>query len=274
MNLHELILTNNDCYKAGRKITPKGVMVHSTGANNPNLKRYVGPNDGLLGENKYGNHWNKSGISKCVHAFIGKLDDGSIATYQTLPWNYRGWHCGSDGNNTHISFEICEDDLSGADYFNQAYREAVELTAYLCDKYNLDPMADGVVICHSEGYKRGIASNHGDVMHWWPKHDKSMDTFRKDVKAAMGGVTAEPTVTNEVDFPANCSKSKAGTYRVISSDGVLNLRTGAATNKALIEAMPTGSTVRCCGCYTGSWLYVVSNSGKIGFCHSNYLKKI
>ena len=50
MNLHKLIFTNNACYKAGRKITPKGIMVHSTGANNPWLKRYVGPDDGLLGE--------------------------------------------------------------------------------------------------------------------------------------------------------------------------------------------------------------------------------
>ena len=53
MNLHKLILTNNACYKAGKTITPKGIMVHSTGANNPNLKRYVGPDDGLLGKNQY-----------------------------------------------------------------------------------------------------------------------------------------------------------------------------------------------------------------------------
>lgn len=73
-------------------------MVHSTGANNPNLKRYVGPNDGLLGENQYGNHWNQDkpdGQEVCPHAFISKLADGSIATYQVLPWDYRGQHCGS-----------------------------------------------------------------------------------------------------------------------------------------------------------------------------------
>lgn len=45
MNLRKLILTNNACYKAGKTIKPKGIMVHSTGANNPNLKRYVGPDD-------------------------------------------------------------------------------------------------------------------------------------------------------------------------------------------------------------------------------------
>ena len=41
MNLNKLIFTENACYKAGRKIKVKGIMVHSTGANNPYLKRYV-----------------------------------------------------------------------------------------------------------------------------------------------------------------------------------------------------------------------------------------
>ena len=33
--------TASDCYKAGKKLKPRGVMLHATGANNPNLKRYV-----------------------------------------------------------------------------------------------------------------------------------------------------------------------------------------------------------------------------------------
>lgn len=180
MNLHKMILTNNDCYIKGRTIVPKGVMVHSTGANNPNLRRYVAPNDGLLGEPSL-RHWNQSGTTACVHAFIGKLADGSVATYQTLPWTMRGWHCGRSGNDTHISFEICEDGLTDASYFKAVYREAVELTAHLCKEFSLDPLADGVVICHAEGHKRGIASNHGDVLHWFPKHGKTMDDFRADV---------------------------------------------------------------------------------------------
>ena len=117
MNLHQLYLTENDCYKRGKYITPKGIMVHSTGAENPNLKRYVGPDDGLLGVNQNNNDWNRSGVGACVHAFIGLLADGTIATYQTLPWNMRGWHCGDDANSTHISFEICEDDLTDPEYF-------------------------------------------------------------------------------------------------------------------------------------------------------------
>lgn len=95
MNLHQLYLTENDCYKRGKYITPKGIMIHSTGSENPNLKRYVGPDDGLLGVNQNNNHWNRPGVGACVHAFIGLLADRSVATYQTLPWNMRGWHAGT-----------------------------------------------------------------------------------------------------------------------------------------------------------------------------------
>lgn len=201
MRLIKCILTANDCYKAGRTITPKGVMVHSTGANNPAVARYVQPVDTqadaaslytVLGTNRNKNDWNNPGLDVCVHAFVGKLADGGVGSVQTLPWNHRGWHAGTgtsggSANNTHIAFEICEDGLADAAYFGKVYQEAVELTAMLCKQYNLNPLADGVVICHSEGYQRGVASNHADVMHWFPKHGKNMDTFRQDVSKAMGG---------------------------------------------------------------------------------------
>lgn len=191
MNLHKQLLTESDCFKAGRTIHPQGVMVHSTGANNPYVSRYVQPDDGVLGKNRYGNHWNQGGIAKCTHAFVGKATDGSIVTYQTLPWAMRGWHCGrgnkGSGNDTHISFEICEDGLNDRDYFLAVYREAVELTAMLCREFNLDPKKDGVIICHAEGYRRGITTGHEDVEHWWPKHGRSMDNFRSDVIREMEG---------------------------------------------------------------------------------------
>lgn len=192
MRVLRQILTQNNCYKAGKYITPKGIMWHSTGANNPKLSRYVQPDDGVLGDNPNNNDWNQptpDGRQVCVHAFIGKDKNGAVATYQTLPWNMRGWHAGGDANNTHIGFEICEDDLTSVDYFKAVYKEACELTAYLCEMYNLDPMADGVVICHSEGAKRGIASNHADVMHWLPKFGMSMDTVRRDVAELMRNST-------------------------------------------------------------------------------------
>lgn len=170
-------------------------MVHSTGANNPNLKRYVGPDDGLLGVNTNNNHWNMGGVGACVHAFIGKLKDGTIATYQTLPWTMRGWHCAGSGNDTLISFEICEDGLNNRTYFNKVYKEAVELCAYLCKEFNLSPNS---IICHSEGYAKGVASNHSDVMHWFPKHNKNMNIFRKDVETELNRTKGvEETMTEQ-----------------------------------------------------------------------------
>ena len=190
MKFFTQILKNNDCYKAGKTFIPRGVMIHSTGANNPHLSRYVPGND-EIGRNTGGNHWDMSGTTACVHAFVGKLADGSVGVVQTLPWNRRGWHagkgsCGS-ANDTHISFEICEDGLQDAGYFSAVYQAAVELTADLCKQYGLDPEVDGVVICHSEGHAREIASNHADVMHWFPIYGKSMDTFRADVTRVMEG---------------------------------------------------------------------------------------
>lgn len=215
MNLNKLILTENACYKAGRKITVKGIMVHSTGANNPWLKRYVGPDDGKLGKNQYNNHWNTyhpGGREVCVHGFIGKLADGTVATYQTLPWDHRGWHAGGSANNTHIGFEICEDDLTDGAYFAKVYKEAVELCAYLCKQYGL---TEKNIICHSEGYKQGVASNHGDVMHWFPKHGKSMDTFRAEVKALLTADVKEDEPTQEETPAVTCpEKLTSGYYRV------------------------------------------------------------
>ena len=217
MNLHKLILTKNACYKAGKTITPKGIMVHSTGASNPWLKRYVGPDDGLLGKDQYNKHWNQDkpgGKQVCVHAFIGKLANGSIATYQTLPWNHRGWHCSSgwkgSGNDTHIGFEICEDNLSDRVYFRKVFIEAVELCVYLCKLYGLN---ENNIICHSEGYKHGIASNHADVMHWFPRHGETMDSFRKAVKERLlAEEEKEEKKYYQIQIGSFSSKSKAQAF--------------------------------------------------------------
>lgn len=184
MKLYQCFLTQNDCYKSGRTIRPKGVMVHSTGVDDPWLSRYLAPDDGRLGPPSP-NHWDQSGVGACVHAFIGKLADGSTAVYQTLPWTARGWHAGGEANNSYIGIEICEDGRKDETYFRAVYRRAVELTAFLCAVFDLDPLADGVIVCHAEGYRRGIASDHMDVEHWFPRFGKTMDAFRRDVARTM-----------------------------------------------------------------------------------------
>lgn len=289
-------------------IKPKGVMIHSTGADNPNLKRYVQPVSSTLdraelleqlGINANSNHWNQTRVyvytdgtrtvgtrnysktlqqtlyEPCVHGFIGKLADGSVAAVQTLPWNHRGWHCGvgtsgKSANDTHIAFEICEDALTDPAYFKQVYQTAVELTAMLCREYGLDPQADGVVICHQEGYRRGIASNHGDVLHWFPRHGKSMDDFRTDVAWELGREPAVPALAPAAGYDA----AKAGTY-IVAAPGGLNIRVGAGTDKAVLGTLADGTQAVCYGYYSAvdgvDWLLVTA--GKYtGYVSAAFLK--
>ena len=207
---------NSTCYKGTREMTVKGVLWHSTGADNPTLKRYVQPGDNdanraemlkLLGKNSNGNDWNHISVQAGLNAWIGELANGDIASIQTMPWDYRPWGCGSGNNgscnNGWIQFEICEDGLSDKTYFNAVYKEACELTAYLCKLYDLNPKGKAkygsldvpVILCHADSYKLGLGSNHGDILHWFKKHNKTMDDVRNDVAELMAGSSASVTPT-------------------------------------------------------------------------------
>ena len=200
------MMTNSTCYKQTRKMDIKGVLWHSTGANNKTIKRYVQPSENdknyqslitKIGKNTSRTDWNHSSQQAGVNAWIGALADGSVAAVQTLPWNYRPWGCGSGSkgscNTGWIQFEICEDNLSDPDYFAKVYKEACELTAYLCKTYNINPNGsvnvNGVtvptILCHQDSYQLGLGSNHADVYHWFKKYGKDMTTVRKDVAALM-----------------------------------------------------------------------------------------
>lgn len=194
-------------YKDAGTMVPKGVLWHSTGANNPTLRRYVQPDDNaanrvqlleLLGTNANHNDWNHVVNYAGVNAFIGKLANEEVATIQTGPWDKAPWGCGpgkyGSCNSNWIQFEICEDGLNDPVYFEKVYRDAVELTAYLCKLYNLDPQGAvthcgvkgvPVILCHQDSYQLGLGSNHGDVLHWLPKFGKSMQTVRNDVAALL-----------------------------------------------------------------------------------------
>lgn len=212
MDITQYFLTENPCYKAGKKIKPSGIVVHSTGANNAYIKRYVNPDDGVLGVNKYNNHWNrelKSG-NKCVHAFIGKVADGTVRIYQTLPWDHRCWGVGSgkkgSHNNTHIQFEICEDGLTDENYYREAFNLAKGLCAFLCREFDIDPAN---VIGHYESAAAGYGSNHGDPRNWQKRFNDSMDNFRNDVRVLLNGSETPPDVA--VSKPAQNSAGKVET---------------------------------------------------------------
>lgn len=298
VNLIQSIMTKNPCYTGGRKITVKGLMLHSVGCAQPNAKVFV-------------NNWNKPSFgSACVHAFI---DGNTGDVYQCLPWNHRGWHCASgkkgSGNNTRIGVEMCEpgcikytggatftcsDPAAARAVAARTYQSAVELFAMLCKQYGLDPLADGVVISHKEGCARGIASNHGDPEHLWTQLGTgyTMDGFRKAVKAAMGGTATTPapapstpskpaqtTEKNATEAARSKDKTLSGTYTVTAGSG-LHIRTGAGPNKASLAVLPKGTKVQNYGYYTEfngvAWLYVqTTHKGTkyTGFCSIQYLSK-
>lgn len=204
----ECIMTNSTCYKkTAKNFAPKGVLWHDTGCDNNMISRYVQPYETdanydemmkLLGDNRYNNDWNHKDRQAGVHAFIGKLADGTVTSIQVLPLNYQPWGCGSGSkgslNATHLQFEICRDNMASKDYFNKVYAEACELTAYYCKLYNLDPLGTfvykgvtvPVITSHAESYDLKLGNNHGDPLKWLKKFGKTMDDVRRDVAALMG----------------------------------------------------------------------------------------
>ena len=233
------MMTQSTCYKGTTKMTPKGVLWHSTGANNPNLKRYVQPDDNapdraellaLLGTNTAKNDFNHINREAGLNAWIGKLADGSVTSVQTMPWDYKPWGCGGACNNGWMQFEICEDGLTDKNYFETVYKEACELTAYYCKMYNLDPKGTvsfngktvPVILCHADSYKLGLGSNHGDVLHWFKKHGKTMEDVRNDV-AEILNPSVKPTskpVTGEIYRVRKSwtdAASQVGAYSVLDN---------------------------------------------------------
>ena len=226
------MMTQSTCYKGTSVMTPKGVLWHSTGANNPSIKRYVQPDDNakdreelikLIGKNQYGNDWNHISQQAGVTAWIGKLADGTVTSVQTLPWNYKPWGCGSGSkgscNNGWMQFEICEDGLNDKAYFEAVYKEACELTAYYCSMYNLNPLGTvtmngvtvPVILDHKTSCDLGLGSNHGDVQHWFKKYGKTLDDVRKDVAALMG------VKENKVDTTIDGKYAKGGKVKLANN---------------------------------------------------------
>lgn len=217
MEITKAILTKNPCYKAGKTIGVKGLMLHSIGCPQPSAMTLI-------------NSWNTSDAEVCVHGFI---DGNTGKVYQTLPWEHRGWHCGGTANDTHIGIEMCEPDCikytKGAKFtcsdetkaraiVERTYKSAVELFAHLCNEYNLNPLEKGIILSHSEGFTRGRASNHSDPEHLWKglKLPYTMDGFRKDVKSSMNPIYYRVQVgafTNEQNAKNLLTKLKQAGFK-------------------------------------------------------------
>lgn len=271
MEIIESFLINNPCYKSGKKITVKGLMLHSVGCNQPKASVFI-------------KNWNKSDADDvCVHAFID-AENGNV--YQTLPWTMRGWHCGKgskgSANATHVGVEMCEPNCikytnggsftvsnkdKAIEMVNRVYNSAVELFAKLCKEFDLNPLEDGVIISHNEGRIRGLASSHVDPEHLWNGLglDYTMDGFRKDVASKIqNGVEKTETPNTHVE------PESEPTYLVRVTSNYLRIRTGPGTNYAWTQR------------YTGAGVFTIvetkNNWGKLksgaGWISLDYAKKL
>ena len=231
MYLAESYLKENPCYKAGVKMQVKGLMLHSVGCPQPSAEVFL-------------KNWNRASYHRaCVHAFI---DGESGMVYQTLPWEYRGWHCGGIGNHSYIGVEMCEPSCiqytKGAEFVcsdlesarkvaKRTYDAAVELFAHLCKLYSLQPMKKGAILSHCEAHSLGLASNHGDPLHLWEGLGMgyTMDGFRKDVAVRMSGVFGD--VLTEVPPSDSLDSSETvGEYLVRVRISNLIIREGPGIN--------------------------------------------
>ena len=172
--------------------TPKGILWHDTGCDNPWLKRYVQPADNnpkydelikLIGKNTYGNDWEHAEKQAGLNCWVGKLQDGTVTTLQAGPWDKRPWGCGSGSkgslNDTHIQWEICQDAKKDKAYFADVYEESIQLSAYLCKKFGIDPLGTIIykgikvptICCHWDAYEMSMGSGHDDVYDWTVMYD-------------------------------------------------------------------------------------------------------
>ena len=214
---------NNLCYITAQKMIPKGIVVHSTGANNPNLKRYVdAPNE--VGINRYGNHWNVAkpgGRKVCVHAFIGYDKNKQVRVAELLPLDICCWGVGTGKKGSYnydpsyIQFEICEDDLSDKKYYEQVISLAAEYCAELCRIYGIS--TDNIV-GHCEAYRLGYGSNHSDPEHWMNKYGETMSDFRVRVLGLLDN--GKEKDKNTESACAKKDKIKKGDLVSISDDAV------------------------------------------------------
>lgn len=210
----------SNAYKSGNTLNgaPKGIVIHSTGAENPNLWRWAN-NPAEFGENPNKNYFGGENDDRDVtpHCVLGLDKYGNYCIAQLLPYNRRPYGCGSGKNGSfntsHIQIEIAENYGLTEKYMRDTIDIAADWCADLCIAY---PTIDiDNIVSHKEAAEMGYASNHGDPEHWWNKYGYNMDLFRdlvrekKKAKLDVSNDDTKPRYTVQVGAFVHYDNAKA-----------------------------------------------------------------
>ncbi len=214
---------SNRTFIQNQKIRPEYVVVHSTATGTDKIERLF-------------RSWNRESAAKSCH---GMVDD--VQFVQTLPYDVRGWHVGSNGNGLSIGFEICEPKniaYSNASHsrvdmqrydpkdagiradFLKRYINAAYMAAHMCQDTGIPSEK---VLSHKEMCAIGKATNHADVQHWFDMFgdDFTMNAFRDDVKTLLSTGRLNKSIDSAAPSPASGTPSFL--YKVRVQKGALPL---------------------------------------------------
>lgn len=189
--------TRNGAYRAGRRIRVEGCVNHSLGVAQPSVEAMFG-------------RMNRTDAGWGVNAILGDFHLGEGRIILSMPYDRRPWGVGSGArgswNDSRIQWEVCEPaghtyaggtmvgyDVAGNQgYFERMWKLLVAWNVYVAVKlgYGAETIND-----HAESYLAQMGSNHADMGQWLPKHGKSMNHLRYEVRSILD--QEEDTMTED-----------------------------------------------------------------------------
>ncbi len=249
MEIVESFVTRNPCFKSGETIQVRGLLLYRVGCNRPEAATFI-------------NSWNRESASRAsAHALI---DGNSKVVYQILPWNYKAWQGRKNEVNDHYigikmcepscikyiggSNFVCQDTKKAMEVVSGTYQSAVELFAFLCEKFELNPLSDGVILSPQEGCARGSTFGHSDPEPLWTglKSDFTMDGFRQDVANCLKQRKKEQSEAEEM-----VQKKPDDNQTVLETD-TLNVRVMSTKGIEFLKN-EEGCKLRATKCAGGRW---------------------
>lgn len=204
-----------------------------------------------------------------AHAFV----DGSGTVYKSVPINRVAWAVGgfytkSNGagsmynkitNSNSLSIEMCN---SAGSVPTKVFNDAVELTKYYMDKYNVPA---------SRVYRHWDVNGKSCPAPWANKNSTGWKNFKKAIQNKSTSNSNSNKTSNSSTTSSSSQKSVNYKVKINTSSGV-NMRTGAGTSYGVVTAIPNNATV-VISKESDSWGYTTYNNKKGWIC-LEYTKKV